>query len=81
MIVKTSFRSKRQHQLNVDQCWEVPVVIGRPILISRTLRSSGQNPRGELENVYSNLFNRGIGRNYRILRKNLDQGSVIIFDQ
>ena len=30
---------------------------------------------------YSNLPNKRTGMNYRILRKNLDQGFMIIFDQ
>ena len=35
----------------------------------------------ELLLMYSTLSNKRTGTNYRILRKNLDQGSVIIFDQ
>ena len=31
--------------------------------------------------IYSTLSNKRTGMNYRIFRKNLDQGSVIIFDQ
>ena len=37
--------------------------------------------QAELSVLYSTLSNKCTGTNYRILRQNLEQGSVIIFDQ